>query len=468
MKKALRILTALTLGLVGTFVLLEVVLRIASAFVADSRAGNAGASLVLAQGDSNVFGLYLPKEHAWPAQLEVLLERAGVEQRRVVNRGVPGKASWIVLDELGQDLEDYTPGAVAMLVGINDRLATRPELTETGFETSFVDRLRTVRMFRVLVARLAEEEREDAETAGPAANGDQHYWVPPEAIRDVGDETREIHFEDRAGVARPFEIAAGLPEPAEYQGWIAEDLALASELASSRGALPLVIVYPSERAPYDKINVGIEQAAERSGARLVDPRPHFHEAFGIVPESALLYPDGHSTKLGYSVIARLVLAALVDEGLIEADLSDPFVADPLAEVRAWTPPALEVEPWCEGGVLRGVVARYAPGVGALLLVARAGDEENPLALRVKKRGLVELVDTTGPNTVALPLARDDVLALSMRGQPVPPVGFDGEGVAHLPLPEGVPTDGPLVGVAMVLAPGQRIPAVVGPFELRCP
>ena len=77
MKKPTRILAALTLGLVGTFVLLEVTLRIASAFVADSRAGAAGASLVLAQGDSNVFGLYLPPEHSWPAQLEALLERVG-------------------------------------------------------------------------------------------------------------------------------------------------------------------------------------------------------------------------------------------------------------------------------------------------------------------------------------------------------------------------------------------------------
>ena len=81
--------------------------------------------VVLCVGDSHVYGFNVDAAAAWPAQLEELLRAAELDAC-VVNRGLPGKHSRTVLEELPGYLADYQPDFVLCQVGINNRHSVIP------------------------------------------------------------------------------------------------------------------------------------------------------------------------------------------------------------------------------------------------------------------------------------------------------------------------------------------------------
>ena len=82
--------------------------------------------VVLCVGDSHVYGLNVDGADAWPAQLELLLREAGLDAR-VVNRGLPGKHSRTVLEELPGYLADYQPDSAPRNPGLRSIDDTRLE-----------------------------------------------------------------------------------------------------------------------------------------------------------------------------------------------------------------------------------------------------------------------------------------------------------------------------------------------------
>ncbi|TNF34008.1 MAG: hypothetical protein EP312_07590 [Gammaproteobacteria bacterium] len=77
---------------------------------------------ILCVGDSNVYGLYLPKEKSWPGQLQVLLDEQAPGQYQVINMGFPGTQTFKILLSLPKMLAATEPDHVIFLAGANDFL----------------------------------------------------------------------------------------------------------------------------------------------------------------------------------------------------------------------------------------------------------------------------------------------------------------------------------------------------------
>jgi acyl-CoA thioesterase-1 len=80
---------------------------------------------VLAYGDSLTAGYRLPKEDAYPAQLEALLSKEGVEAT-VVNGGVSGDTSKQALDRIAWNLKQGPFQVAIVSIGANDGLRRLP------------------------------------------------------------------------------------------------------------------------------------------------------------------------------------------------------------------------------------------------------------------------------------------------------------------------------------------------------
>ncbi|MGH7785242.1 MAG: SGNH/GDSL hydrolase family protein [Candidatus Binatia bacterium] len=106
---------------------LELALQIAAAFTQwrfqrDASILQPGTVRILCLGDSNTYGLYLAPEHAWPSQLQRLLDARTPGRYQVINLGFPGTPSSRIVENLPTFLMQFQPDLVIMLVGVNDLL----------------------------------------------------------------------------------------------------------------------------------------------------------------------------------------------------------------------------------------------------------------------------------------------------------------------------------------------------------
>jgi hypothetical protein len=198
-------------------------------------------------------------------------------------------------------------------------------------------------------------------------------------------------------------------------------------------------------------------AAERSGARLVDPRPSFARGVERVGRDPLVFPDGHPTALGYSIIARHLLMALIEEGVVDAEPP----GDPLAVLDGWTPPELAVEVLRDEGRAHAVRVRYDTGYRVQLMLSGALG-----TTPTRWRGVMFPVDDPVEGLFEVPLARDAVFDATWRdGHHLQSFDDTGEVVIEL-APATAAGDGPLWGSAVIEAPGSRIVTIGEPFQLR--
>jgi len=95
---------------------------------------------ILTLGDSNTYGLYLPPEDSYPAQLETLWNQrhpdAPVE---VINLGYPGTNSFRLLSNLPEILDTFQPDLVLLMIGFND-FWTPVEIPGTVAELSWLEK----------------------------------------------------------------------------------------------------------------------------------------------------------------------------------------------------------------------------------------------------------------------------------------------------------------------------------------
>jgi hypothetical protein len=114
------------LALVAALLAGELFLQAASVLVRGlgSRAEADPASeaiTILCVGDSHTYGLPLPREESYPAQLERRLSERHPDRRfQVVNLGIPGTNSGYVANRLERQLLQLRPRLVLVWVGINN------------------------------------------------------------------------------------------------------------------------------------------------------------------------------------------------------------------------------------------------------------------------------------------------------------------------------------------------------------
>ena len=88
----------------------------------DAVAGARNSETILCVGDSHTFGLPLPQEESYPAQLEVVLaQRHPGRDFQVVNLGIPGMNSGYAANRLERQMLQLRPRLVIVWVGINNQ-----------------------------------------------------------------------------------------------------------------------------------------------------------------------------------------------------------------------------------------------------------------------------------------------------------------------------------------------------------
>lgn len=415
---------AIGLGVVLVPLLIELGLRVGSLFVDRDRAAS-GAAFVLCQGDSNTYGLNLSAAEAYPSALEALLREHGVADPRVINRGVPGKASWILANELEHDLQTYAPRVVVVMVGVNDRNQLRPD----DDLARLLDRSRFVRMVRRTVSNVSE-------TVYAAERPSDDPARPP--------------------TTPALALNFGRPDDALVDRWTREELRRIVESVRAARATPILMTYFDVLPSMRSANAAAEDVARETGVKLVDLRAAFAPAFESVGRDALEFPDAHLRAVGNRILARVLFNALVEERLIDAAPIEDVLA-PLAEIDPRLP---RVTPWKEGAAVRGVEIRFQPGLRAQLLLAK-----HPGATPVRFDGSVRRV-APGQATRRLPLHADDALEESLRAAAEYTLTLDGAGEGRIALRPEADAVEPLWASVAFVDDAKRIVAVSNALQLR--
>jgi len=238
---------------------------------APTAAAAQGTVTILCVGDSHTFGLPLPEEESYPAQLEQALLDARPDVRfRVVNLGIPGVNSAFVANRLARQLFQLEPQLVVVWVGVNNiwnRIETKPASRAATLQRMLLHS----RLFRL------------ASIAWYGAIG--HRYDP---------KTRGGWYEGEAPPSgRPRNLVAGAdPAPG-----LAEDMERMRDLAWAVDVPILFVTYPlPAQQPLSK---RIAQIGERLGVDVIDTavslaraRAEGHGRSDLVDERAGPHPTG--------------------------------------------------------------------------------------------------------------------------------------------------------------------------------
>lgn len=338
-------------GFLAAAVFLEIGLRVASAALRHlgSRSDEApldGGRRVLCVGDSHTYGSAVPREGAYPAQLQAYLNRVDPEGRyTVINRGAPGMNSAQAAHLLPWLLRRDDPDIVVLWAGINDAWnRDDPEGGEAGLER-FVGWSRLYRLVVVLVAEpVVSVDADDQEHFKDSLRWRSYQWR--NAGRRTGAELLETVVRNLERMATTLE-AAGRPwipvtyplegyGPGQIVGEPLEHVDLERALGST--------VYRPENIHAE----AVRRLAERGRLHPVHTRRDLARTRARHPEARLLCPlsetqdasclliramGPHPTALVYGFIAQSigerVLDALACAGPCERrDESEPTATTP--------------------------------------------------------------------------------------------------------------------------------------------
>jgi hypothetical protein len=247
-------------------------------------------------GDSNVYGVWMRRDQAWPSQLERIWNAAFPERPvEVLNLGFPGLNSSKLRKSFRGLVMELQPSLVLVMVGSND-MNSVPVPVDSDESVS----LRYVlwqhsRVFRFLYMLVTSVRRSDVQV-------DINYRLPTRrGVARVGDTELDLAGTDRT--------SAGLPN---WHVELAKNLRAMAADAAAVGAAFVVLTYASHQSLYGSANQVLTQ---------IDlPRIGVDEAFArVCPSGAcpeLFLGDQHPTAQGYGLVAAVVLAGLRDLGIV--------------------------------------------------------------------------------------------------------------------------------------------------------
>ena len=247
------------LTLLGSLLVIEGVLQLAGlvARQASSRAQldpHATETIrILCVGDSHTFGLPLPEEDSYPAQLEVALAlRHPDVSFEVVNLGIPGLNSAFVANRLERQLHQLSPDLVIVWVGINNlwNVVERGEQKSGDRWLPLRATLLNLRLFRLASIAWFNATGHQYD---PAARGGWH--------------------EGEASPSGRLPPGVDLPDPAPGLG---HDLARIVTLTASLDTPVLFVTYPLKGSqPISRV---IRRAGNRLGVAVIDTRAELERA----------------------------------------------------------------------------------------------------------------------------------------------------------------------------------------------
>lgn len=344
-----RRLLAVTTGIVGALLLLELVLQVGALVLERSQRGGGETqwqrgdadAVVLCIGDSFTFGLHASTpEHSYPAIAQRLVGDFA-ERVAVVNEGVPGRTSRELLERLPQQLRRYRPDVVCVLVGTNDfyfRPARLPEASAEAADGGFVWRWRTWRLLQLAFGRSASAQGEggrpfvgvwhsNSVTIEFAADGrfligDAEWrWRDdaPAGLRLLTPDDVELPVEWRLEQGRlwlrcaawdpPHLLERGVI-PGPIEGILADHLVRVVARCRQAGAAVLLLTYPGGPYAAPGLNACVRRVAAEQQVACVDLEDAF-AALGSGAERAEHFVgDGHCSDRGNEVVAREVVGCL--------------------------------------------------------------------------------------------------------------------------------------------------------------
>lgn len=294
-----RVGLALLAGLLAAELMLQLaglVVR-ATSSRASGVAADAQAITVLCVGDSHTYGLPLPVEQSYPAQLERALALRHPGRRfQVVNLGIPGLNSAYAANRLERQMLQLDPALVIVWVGINNQW----NVAETEvWQAEGPDRWQSLRrvLMRSKLFRLAS-------IAWFTQSG--HQYDP---------EQRGGWFE---GEIAPSARAAGAaPSDIRTPPGLAFDLARMLDTTRSLGVPIFFVSYPLPKQ--EPVNRAIRLAGEQLGVPVVESaraRERAQADGHTIDELIDLSAGPHPSGLLYRYVVERMLP-LVD-GLLEA------------------------------------------------------------------------------------------------------------------------------------------------------
>jgi len=286
-------------GLVVLMVLLELALQAAGPLVQramlrrDPDPSPDAPLTILCVGDSNTYGLHMPRVFAYPALLQGLLEQRFHQPVTVANRGVPGQNTAQVLAALPDDLAATHADLVLVLCGINDAWNTGAE--ERGFR-GLIEQLKLVRLVRVLLSGVT--------TASPFE------------IRS--DDKGEIVVDRGRGAERVNGASGGsaVRTGDELARQVRAGLAAIVERCADAGAVPVLMTYAEYQGDFATVNATARDLAAELHLLLVDHERAFGERFRAEGYDALMMNDHHPNLRGYQLMAEQVDDALTAAGWV--------------------------------------------------------------------------------------------------------------------------------------------------------
>lgn len=337
-------------------------------------------------GDSNTYGLQVPRLYAYPSQLAARLDRRYDRPVSVLNRGVPGQNGAQVLRALRADLAHSDADLVLVLVGIND---TWNRSAESGGLSALLARSRLVRLARVLTAGITTSGRFDV-----SSNDAGEIQV------DRGDGPVQVNVTKTTG--------AVLDGNALTQR-VRTSLTRIIDVCMDHGAVPVLMTYPEFQGHYAVVNAAIRSVAGERSILLVDHERAFQPHFDRDGYETLMFNDHHPNLRGYQLMASFIESALAEAGRVP-----PLRTDPASNRRSQDPlsqPGIEL-------LSDGRLELTGPaGWSWQLLVGRLATIPNGLPA----------------GDLLIPLKDDDVLALS-RLEP----SFSGQFEVEMPVTLSVP------------------------------
>lgn len=269
-----------------------------------ARESEAGAIKILAVGDSHTYGAPLPREDAYPAQLERRLADELPDRRvQVLNRGVPGVNSAFVVKHLEQLIALHDPDLVIVWVGTNNRWNV---LDAEGWGGSGpFERLHRallhVKLYRL--ARVLQSSLADSEDAVAVMDPYLGYTVDGSPVVQRRREGRLAPGEHAAGLALDLERIAGT--------------------ARSLGRPVIFVTYPL--ASQNTASDTIASTGARLGVPVVDTRLSFAHARAEGERTGdliVMAAGPHPTRRLYAYVVEDMLPRVI-EALPEAALASP-------------------------------------------------------------------------------------------------------------------------------------------------
>ncbi len=386
--------------------MLELALQVAAPLVRAAMSRRDGAPdpdsalTILCVGDSNTFGLNVPKPWSYPARLEARLQGGYDAPVSVVNRGVPGRNAAQMADALRDDLLEIDPDIVILLAGVNDTWNAQGESSGFG---DLIGKLKLVRLVRVVVAGVTNPEPFDV-----ATDDEGRFFVRR------GDDTTLVDPNVDSGFVR-----SGADLTRSVQTWLTAAVASARE----QGAEPVLMTYPEFQGSHGVVNGTIRDLAATLDVTLIDLERTFTGHFEREGYPVIMFNDHHPNLRGYELLADDVAAGLRAAGLAAAGRSGS------ASVSIPTrPPQLRTS---RGGRLD---LSGPPGWAFQVLLSRQY-EPGQAPLKV--------------GSVEIPVAEDDVLAQT-RVLPEFSGTLDDEGQAVLFVPKFLRRQAPQTGLRACL------------------